>query len=180
MPIPYSLDQSCALLAHTPPALTALLSGLPEPWIRGNEGPDTFSPFDVIGHLIDGEEGLWLVRAQRIRDQGADRKFAPFDRFRHKTRNVGRTLDALLAEFAQLRQANLATVRGWNLGERDLELTGEHPDFGTVTLRQLLATWAVHDMAHTAQIARVMAKQYAEAVGPWQTFLPILAERVAN
>lgn len=177
MPLPYSLTQSLDLLSRTPATVRALLQGLPDQWLYGNEGPDSFSPFDVVGHLIDGEEELWLTRARRIRDQGEDRTFAPFDRVRHKARNAGRGLEELLEEFGRLRQANLATLRGWDLNDRDLDQTGRHPEFGEVTLRQLLATWVVHDLGHLAQISRVMAKQYAGEVGPWKAYLSVLRDR---
>ena len=143
-------------------------------WERGTEGPETFSPFDVVGHLIDGEETDWIPRAQLILAQGANRRFEPYDRFRHRSRNAQRTLPSLLDEFARLRAANIDVVRSWNLSDRQLALQGEHPSLGGVTLRQLIATWVVHDLGHLAQIARVMAKQYGEAVGPWKAYLPVL------
>ena len=177
MPIPYSLDQSLDLLARTPATLHALLRDLPESWLHNNEGPETFSPFDVVGHLIDGEETDWIVRAEIIRAQGADRSFAPYDRFRHQARNVGRSVDSLLTEFAELRAKNLDTVRSWTLGEAELDLTGLHPALGPATLRQLLATWVVHDLGHLAQVSRVMAKQYGDEVGPWKAYLPVLSDR---
>ncbi|HWA15688.1 MAG TPA: DinB family protein [Gemmatimonadales bacterium] len=178
MPIPFSIDDTLAVLARTPATLRALLQGLPERWVRNNEGPDTFSPFDVVGHLIDGEETDWMARARIIRAQGENRTFTPYDRFRHKDRNKGKVLDALLDEFARLRQENLATVRGWRLAPVDLDLVGQHPAFGPVTLRQLLATWAVHDLGHIAQVSRVLAKQYGDEVGPWKAYLPVLSDRV--
>ncbi len=145
-------------------------------WARGTEGPDTFSPFDVVGHLIDGEETDWIPRARIILAQGAARRFEPYDRVRHRSRNAGRTLDALLVEFARLRAANLDLLRSWDLTEKELALQGEHPSLGVVTLRQLLATWVVHDLGHLAQVARVMAKQYTDDVGPWIEYLPVLTD----
>jgi DinB superfamily len=147
-----------------------------EGWARGTEGPDTFSPFDVVGHLIDGEETDWIPRARIILTQGASRRFEPYDRFRHRSRNAGRTLASLLAEFAGLRSANLDLLRSWNLSDTQLALEGEHPSLGAVTLRQLIATWVVHDLGHLAQVARVMAKQYREEVGPWVRYLPVLTD----
>jgi hypothetical protein len=172
----FDLDSSMEVLGRTPATLGALLEGLPAPWARGNEGPDTFSPFDVIGHLIDGEETDWIPRARIILARGPDPRFAPYDRFRHRARNVGRSLDALLAEFAELRAANLEQLRGWGLTAVELDLPGIHPSLGGVTLRQLLAAWVVHDLGHLAQVARVMAKQYREAAGPWVPYLPVLTD----
>jgi len=145
-------------------------------WERGTEGPETFSPFDVVGHLIDGEETDWIPRAQIILAQGANRRFEPYDRFRHRSRNAQRTLPSLLDEFARLRAANIDVVRSWNLSDRQLALQGEHPSLGGVTLRQLIATWVVHDLGHLAQVARVMAKQYKVEVGPWVSYLPVLTD----
>ena len=147
-----------------------------EGWARGTEGPDTFSPFDVVGHLIDGEETDWIPRARIILAQGPSRRFEPYDRFRHRSRNAQRTLASLLAEFEKLRSANLDLVRSWKLSDHQLALEGEHPSLGAVTLRQLLATWVVHDLGHVAQVARVMAKQYRAEVGPWVEYLPVLTD----
>jgi len=170
----FDLANSIVLLERAPAVLEALLDGLPADWTAPNEGPDTWSPFDVVGHLVDGEETDWLPRARIILARGANRRFEPFDRFRHLRSNTGRSLTDLLARFAELRRRNLRELRGFNLGERQLGLTGEHPEFGTVTLAQLLATWVAHDLGHIAQIARVMAKQYKDAVGPWAAYLPVL------
>jgi DinB superfamily len=153
-----------------------LLDGVGEGWARGTEGPDTFSPFDVVGHLIDGEETDWIPRARIILAQGPSRRFEPYDRFRHRSRNAQRTLASLLAEFEKLRSANLDLVRSWKLSDHQLALEGEHPSLGAVTLRQLLATWVVHDLGHLAQVARVMAKQYRAEVGPWVAYLPVLTD----
>lgn len=162
------------MLERTPSVLEAFLHGLPDVWTTGNEGPDTWCPFDVVGHLIDGESADWMVRLHIILAQGDNRRFEPFDRFRHVARNAGRTLPDLLAEFRQLRERNLTELRSLNISTAELQLTGEHPAFGGVTLEQLLATWVAHDLGHIAQIARVMAKQYREAVGPWEAYLPVL------
>ncbi|HEX5004687.1 MAG TPA: DinB family protein [Gemmatimonadales bacterium] len=174
----FVLGEAVDQLRRTPPVLAAMLEGLPDPWVRANEGPDTFSPFDVVGHLIDGEETDWLVRARIILDRGSDPRFEPYDRFRHRARNAGRTPASLLDEFARLRAANLATLESWRLGAAELALEGIHPTFGPVTLRQLLAAWVVHDLGHLAQVSRVMAKRYRVDVGPWAKFLPVLGDRV--
>ena len=172
----FSLDLSIDVLRRSPATLDALLKGVDPAWERGTEGPDTFSPFDVVGHLIDGEETDWIPRARIILARGPDRRFEPYDRFRHRKRNVGRTLESLLAEFAKLRSANLELLRSWKLTEAELGLQGEHPSFGPVTLRHLLAAWVVHDLGHLAQIARVMAKQYRSEVGPWAPYEPVLTD----
>lgn len=175
----YQLDEAVDILGRTPAVLRALLAGLPEEWVRGNEGADTFSPFDVVGHLIDGEETDWMARAEIILRRGPDLTFQPYDRFRHRARNAGRSLESLLDEFARLRAANLEQVRSWRLTEAQLALPGQHPRLGPVTLRHLLATWVAHDLGHLAQIARVMAKQYRSEVGPWIQFLPVLTDHPA-
>ena len=170
----FDLEKTILVLARTPRVLQSLLAGLPTEWTAPNEGPDTWSAFDVVGHLIDGEETDWMVRARIILAQGDSRRFEPFDRSRHLEENRNRTMAQLLARFEVLRTANLAELRAMHVSPEQLELTGEHPDFGSVTLRQLLATWAVHDLGHLAQISRVMAKQYRDAVGPWEAYLPVL------
>jgi hypothetical protein len=172
----FRLDQAVEVLRRTPGTLRALLAGVSEPWIRGNEGPETFSAFDNVGHLVDGEETDWLPRARLILARGASVRFEPYDRFRHRARNAGRTLESLLAEFERLRAANLDLLTSWNLDAAALDLPGEHPTLGAVTLRQLLAAWVAHDLGHVAQIARVLAKQYGEEVGPWVRFLPVLTD----
>ena len=172
----FDVTSSRLILERTPAAIRALLTGLPDAWVRGTEGPDTFSPFDVVGHLIDGEETDWIPRARIILSESSDPRFEPYDRFRHRARNAGRSLDSLLAEFTELRAANLRLLDSWTLGERELALTGIHPTFGRVTLRALLAAWVVHDLGHIAQIARVMAKQYKGATGPWVPFMPVLTD----
>jgi len=173
----FDLENSIDVLRRTPATVNALLRDLPEELARGNEGPDTFNPFDVVGHLIDGEETDWMTRARIIISDSDNKTFEPYDRFRHYARNKGRTLSSLLDEFAQLREKNLAELKWWKLGESHLDLTGVHPTFGDVTLRELLASWVVHDLGHIAQISRVMAKQYRNDVGPWTPFLPVLTDR---
>jgi len=172
----FDLALSTDVLRRSPPTLRALLDGLDDTWVRGPEGPNTFSPFDVVGHLIDGEETDWIPRARIILSRGPDLRFEPYDRFRHLARNFDRSLSSLLDEFARLREANLELLGGWELTERELDLPGEHPSLGRVTLRQLLAAWVVHDLGHLAQVARVMAKQYREQVGPWVPYLPVLTD----
>jgi DinB superfamily len=172
----FDLNQAVAVLSRTPAAVRALLQGLDDRWIRATEGPNTFSPFDNVGHLIDGEETDWLPRARIILAGGPDPRFEPYDRVRHYARNVGRSLESLLDEFDTLRAANLETLQSWRLTEAQLDLEATHPGLGRVTLRQLLAGWVVHDLGHIAQISRVMAKQYKDAIGPWVPFLPVVTD----
>jgi hypothetical protein len=173
----FDLEQAMEVLTRTPQTLRALLSGLPPGWTSNDEGPDTWSPYDVLGHLIHGEKTDWIARMRRILDHGESRAFEPFDRFAQFRESAGKTLEDLLDQFARLRADNLETLRGLELTAERLERKGRHPELGTVTLGQLLATWTVHDLGHIAQIARVMAKQYAGQVGPWQAYLPVLAPR---
>ncbi|MEZ5286018.1 MAG: DinB family protein [Vicinamibacterales bacterium] len=175
--MPFDLAQSIDILRRTPDVLRALTLGLDDAWARANEGPDTFSPFDVVGHLVDGEETDWMTRARVILAGGPDPVFEPYDRFRHRTRNADRSLASLLDEFARLRNANLRDVEGWQLTDAQLDMTARHPALGVVCLRQLLATWVVHDLGHIAQVARVMAKRYREAIGPWDAYLPVVTDR---
>lgn len=170
----FELRDGRAVLERTPATLRALLHGLDARWTDATEGPDTWSPFDVVGHLIHGERTDWIPRARIILAQGASRRFEPYDRFAQFRESQGRSIAELLDEFTRLREANLALLAEWRLGDVQLALTGEHPAFGTVTLGQLLATWVAHDLGHIAQICRVMAKQYRHAVGPWREYLPIL------
>lgn len=170
----FDLEHGIAVLERTPAALTALLGGLSDEWTDPNEGPETWSPFDVVGHLVDCEETNWMVRARLILGDTPDRRFEPLDRHRHREADVGRTMAERLARFATLRTANLAALRSFDLRPDALRRTAVHPEFGTVRLEQLLATWVVHDLAHLGQIARVMAKQYRAAVGPWEAYLSIL------
>jgi hypothetical protein len=174
--VQFTLGLSIDVLRRSPATLEALLRGVDPAWARGTEGPDTFSPFDVVGHLIDGEETDFIPRARIILARGPDPRFEPYDRFRHRARNTARTLESLLAEFAKLRAANLRLLRSWKLTDAELDLRGEHPALGPVTLRQLLASWVVHDLEHLAQVARVMAKQYRAEVGPWVPYLPVLTD----
>ena len=170
----FDLAIGLAILERTPGVADALLSNLAVEWTTGNEGGETWSPFDVVGHLIDGEMTDWMPRVRIILEQGARRRFDPVDRFVHIARNKGRSLNDLLVEFRELRTKNLNELRALALTAEQLRLTGEHPAFSRVTLEQLLATWVAHDLGHLAQITRVMAKQYREAVGPWEAYLPVL------
>ena len=170
----FDLAQGMAVLERTPGTLRALLAGLPPAWTDATEGPDTWSPYVVVGHLIHGERTDWIPRARIILAQGPDRRFVPFDREAQLRESRGKPLDELLEEFSRLRAENLATLAGWQLTDAQLALEGEHPELGPVTLRQLLATWVAHDLAHLNQISRVMAKQYKEAVGPWRRYLGVM------
>ena len=172
----FDLGLATDVLRRTPAVLRALLHRIDPVWADATEGPDTFCPFDVVGHLIDGEETDWIPRAMIIRARDGS-SFDPYDRFRHRERNRGRTLDSLLDEFARLRATNLELLRSWHVTDAELDLRGEHPTLGPVTLRQLLATWVAHDLGHIAQVSRVMAKLYGEDVGPWKAFLPVLTDR---
>lgn len=170
----FDLPAGIAVLERTPHTLRAMLEGLPSTWTDATEGPETWSPFVIVGHLIHGERTDWIPRAQIILAQGPQRRFTPFDRTAQFRESVGKSLTDLLDEFARLRTKNLATLATWHLTDAQLALQGEHPEFGPVTLGQLLATWVAHDLGHVAQTARVMAKQYREAVGPWRVYLPVL------
>lgn len=170
----FTIEDTVAVLERTPAALDALLRGLPDHWIRSNEGGDTFTPYDVVGHLIHGEKTDWIARSRIILDHGETRPFERYDRFAQFRESQGKSLCDLLDEFATRREANLATLRSWKLAPADLDRRGTHPVLGTVTLRQLLATWAAHDLTHLHQLARVMAHQYRNEVGPWVTFLGVL------
>lgn len=170
----FDLDQGVAVLERTPHVLRDMLATLGPEWTDATEGPETWSPYVIVGHLIHGERADWIPRARIILAQGADRRFTPFDRLAQFRESQGRALGELLDEFAELRAENLATLAGWRVTDAQLALEGEHPEFGAVTLRQLLSTWVTHDLGHIAQTARVMAKQYREAIGPWRAYLPIV------
>jgi hypothetical protein len=170
----FDLTTGIAVLQRTPATLRAMLDGLPSAWIDATEGPETWSPYVIVGHLIHGERADWIPRAQIILAQGSDRRFKPFDRFAQFRESEGKSLEQLLDEFATARTDSLATLARWRLTDAQLALEGEHPEFGAVTLRQLLSTWVAHDLGHIAQVARVMAKQYREAVGPWRAYLPVM------
>lgn len=177
MPMDFSLDATVEILSRTPDTLQTMLRGLPPHWSATNEGPDTWSPQEVVGHLIHADETDWLPRATMILTQGESQTFTPFDRFAQQHRFAGWSLERLLDRFAELRPGNLRTLAGWHLTSEQLALRGRHPEFGPVTLSQLLACWVVHDLGHIAQISRVMAKQYTDAVGPWKAYLPVLTRK---
>jgi uncharacterized damage-inducible protein DinB len=164
------------ILRRTPSTLNLLLHDLPEPWLTTNEGPDTWSPYDVVGHLIHGEETDWIPRAKMILEDGESRAFTPFNREAMFENSQGKTIAELLHTFAQLRTESLQQLEELNLTPELLEKRGLHPELGSVTLNQLLATWVVHDLSHIGQIARVMSKQYGDAVGPWKAYLPVLTQ----
>lgn len=171
------MEEAAAILERTPAALDALLRGLPDGWIAAHEGGETWSPFDVVGHLVHGERTDWMARARMILEQGEARAFDPFDRFAQFRDSAGKTLADLLDEFAALRRANLQALAALRLSEADLDRRGRHPEFGSVTLRQLLATWVAHDLDHLFQISRVLARQYADEVGPWRAYLRVVGVR---
>lgn len=168
------LDRTIAVLERTPAALDALLRGLPDEWTRGNEGEGTWSAFDVIVHLIHCEDEDWMPRLRTILDFGESRDFPPFERWGNIREWQERPLGDLLDEFAAKRTRNLDALRKLQLGPEQFALRGKHPGLGSVTLSQLLATWAVHDLNHLHQISRVMASQYGEAVGPWRAYLGVM------
>jgi hypothetical protein len=180
----FTLSEAVAVLTRTPATLDALLRGLPEIWVRGNEGRnknghsteanDTWSAFDIVGHLIVGERTDWMPRARIILEHGEARPFDPFDRFAQAKESQGKSLEELLDAFARLRRENLTALQALNLQPEDLTRRGMHPELGVVMLSQLLATWAVHDLTHLHQISRVMAHQYRDAVGPWSAYLGVL------
>jgi hypothetical protein len=169
-----TIDDAVAVLESTPRALDALLAGVPAGFREGNEGGETWSPRIVVGHLVHGEETDWIPRARILLEHGESRPFEPFDRFAQIEKYGEASIDDLLRRFAVLRAGSLGVLRGWNLGPADLARRGRHPELGSVTLGQLLATWVAHDLDHLAQISRTMAKQYSAAVGPWKEFLSIL------
>jgi hypothetical protein len=171
----FDLDHGLAVLDRTPGVLRALLAGLPDVWMRQNEGPGTWSPREVVGHLIEGARSDWIPRARIVLAQGPSTAFEPFDRTAHqRARNAGAPLEELIETFARMRTENLVTLRGWRLTPAQLELTGIHPEFGAVTLKQHLSTWVAHDLGHLVQITRTMARQYRRAVGPWRAYLSAL------
>jgi len=170
----FNLERSLQILGQTPYTLQRMLDGLSDEWTQQGGGPDDWDPYDVLGHLIHGENTDWIARADIILAQGENKNFVPFDRLAQFEESKGKTLDDLLTEFAYARNANIEKVVRWQLTDEQLDLTGIHPTFGEVTLRQLLATWVVHDLNHIRQIVRFMARKYDEAVGPWKEYLTIL------
>jgi hypothetical protein len=170
----HNLQDTISLLARTPEVLNSLLRDLPEVWTRKNEGEETWSAFDVVGHLIHGERTDWMPRAKMILQFGEAKTFEPFDRWAQARSSQGKLLSQLLDEFARLRSENLDELRALNLSTYDLGRRGRHPALGVVTLSELLATWAAHDLTHLHQISRIMAHQYRDAVGPWNAYLGVM------
>lgn len=170
----HNLQRTVSLLTRTPAALNALVRDLPETWTLQNEGENTWSVFDIVGHLIHGERTDWMARARMILQSGESQPFERFDRWAQARESRGKSLDQLLDEFARIRSENLDKLRALNLRQEDLERRGRHPALGVVTLSQLLATWAIHDLTHLHQISRVMAHQYRDNVGPWSAYLGVL------
>ena len=172
----FNLDDAISVLARTPDVLKSLLQGLPDELALGNEGEQTWSPFDVMGHLIHAEQTDWIPRARFILQFGESRAFDPFDRTAMFAQSQGKTLALLLDEFVAARRESLAVLNAMKLSANDLKKTGLHPDpaLGRVTLEQLLATWVAHDLGHLTQISRTLAKQYRDAVGPWRQYISLL------
>jgi hypothetical protein len=171
----FAMDEAVAILTRTPATVDAMLRGLPDGWTAANEGGDTWSPFDVVGHLIHGERTDWMPRARIILEHGEARAFDTFDRLAQFSASPQRTVPDLLDEFAALRRENLRELARLQLTGADLDRRGRHPQLGVVTLRQLLATWVAHDLDHVVQIARVLARQYSDEVGPWRAYLRIIS-----
>lgn len=170
----HDMQKTISLLNRTPATLNALLRDLPQEWTHQNEGPSTWSAFDVMGHLIHGERTDWMPRAKMILEFGDTRPFEPFDRFAQEKESQGKSLPQLLDEFMRLRAENIRELQALNLQPKDMDRRGRHPALGVVTLSELLSTWAAHDLTHVHQISRVMAHQYREATGPWNKFLGVL------
>jgi hypothetical protein len=170
----HDLARSIEILSRTPATLRALLGGVSENWTRANYGEDTFSPYDVVGHLIHGEKTDWITRARWIMEKGVREPFPPFDRFAQERESVGKDMATLLGEFDALRMQSLVDLKALRMDEGTLGLVGRHPTLGTVTMKELIATWVVHDLDHLAQIARALAWQYKDEVGAWRAYLPIL------
>src|SRR5215207_8440436 len=171
----FTLGEASAILSRTPATVDALLRGLPDGWIGASEGATTWSPFDVVGHLIHGEQTDWVPRAKIILEHGEARPFDKFNRFAQFSASGGRTLASLLDEFTTLRQESLRALASLHLTDADLKRRGRHPELGVVTFRQLMATWVAHDLDHIVQIARVLARQYSDEVGPWTKYLRIIS-----
>ena len=175
----FSFEEALPVLQRTPSVLRALLLDLPEPWIQTNEGPGTWSPFDVVGHLIHGERTDWVPRVEHILQHGDTVVFPKFDREAMFTASKGKSLAELLDTFAEARTASLGRLDVLGLTALDLDRQGRHPEFGLVTMGQHLSTWVAHDLGHISQVVRAMARRYSAAVGPWRAYLSIL-RRDAN
>ncbi|MCD2260572.1 DinB family protein [Psychroserpens sp. XSD401] len=174
--MPFNLEESIGILERTPEVLSAMLNGLPEQWLKSNEGENTWSPYDIVGHYIYGEKTDWIVRAKIILSTSENKQFEPFDRFAQFGEDQNTPISELIAEFKTLREKNLNTLKSFELTNTDLIKKGTHPELGNVTLQELLSAWVVHDLAHLAQINRVMAKQYKTHVGVWKAFMGILSQ----
>lgn len=172
----FELQHAIEILSRTPATLNSMLRDIPEPWLAQNEGPETWCPYDIVGHLIHGEETDWIPRAKIILEHGEARAFEPFDRVAMFEKSRGKSIAELLDTFAMLRKESLNELNEMKLTPTLLEKRGKHPELGVVTLKQLLASWVVHDLGHVRQIVRVMAKQYRDTVGPWRAYLSILDE----
>ncbi len=170
----FDFNKSIQILERTPVILKDLLSGLSDDWVLHNEGGDTWSAYDIIGHLIHGERTDWMNRLEIIMNHEGNKTFVPFDRFAQFKESEGKSLEQLLEEFDTLRKTNLMKLKSLGLLKQDFERTGIHPAFGEVTLAELLSTWTVHDLTHIAQISRVMAKQYKSSIGPWIKYFRLL------
>ncbi len=170
----FDLELSIAILERTPSLLEAWLKDMPDDWVYANEGEDTWSAYDILGHFIHGEHTDWIPRARIILSELKDKTFETFDRYAQFEASQGKSLDELLATFKELRAENIETLKAFHLSEDDFDKPGIHPELGPVDLRQLLATWVVHDLDHLAQIMQFMARQYRDFVGPWQEYLGIL------
>jgi len=170
----FTVDKSLEILERTPKVLITMLQDISADWTSPNEGGDSWSVYDIIGHLIHGEKTDWVPRTEIILSENSDKKFTPFDRFAQFEDSKGKTLNQLLKEFKMLRERNIEQLRSKKITDKNLEEIGIHPAFGNVTLSQLLSTWVVHDLNHIAQISRVMAKQFKVEVGPWTEYLRIL------
>ena len=171
----FSLERANEILTRTPSILSMWLSELSNDWLFSNEGPDTFSAFDIVGHLVHGEKTDWVERTKIILEHGTSLPFDPYDRFAQKKESEGKNIEELLEEFTTLRFKNLGWLASLGITEKDLDTTGMHPSLGEVTLRNLLSTWVVHDLTHLAQIGRVMSKQYKDEMGPWPQYFRILS-----
>ncbi len=170
----FDLNKSITILQRTPAVLKQLLEGLDEDWIMSNEGSETWSPFDVVGHLLHGDVSEWIPRIAKALAKEGDKQFKPFDRTAMFEQSKGKSMTKLLDEFAAARERNMQQLAAFNITDADLDNTAIHPSFGTVTLRQLLSTWVAHDLSHIVQISRTMAKQYRDEVGPWKEYLSVM------
>ncbi|MBV1923416.1 MAG: DinB family protein [Flavobacteriaceae bacterium] len=170
----FKLNEAIEVLERTPTILYSYLYNISEEWLYNNEGGDSWSPFDIIGHLIHGEKTDWIPRTKIILSNSDDKSFIPFDRFAQFENSKGKSINELLKEFLSIRVHNLKVLKSLEITPEKLKLTGIHPEFGSITLEQLLATWVVHDLGHIAQVSRVLAHQYKDEIGPWKAYIPIV------